>query len=59
MRTLLFLHGGLVVAFVLASCAPSGADTVVFTSDTVSMVGGGANYQVAHDDFVWDEGDES
>ncbi len=35
------------------------ADTVVFTSDTVSMVGGGANYQVAHDDFVWDEGDES
>ena len=33
MRTLLFLHGGLVVAFVLASCAPSGADTVVDSAD--------------------------
>jgi len=35
------------------------ADTVVFTSDTVGMVGGGANYKVANDDFVRDESDES
>ena len=35
------------------------ADAVVFTSDTVAMVGGGANYKVSDDDFVRDEGDES
>ncbi len=34
------------------------AETVVFTSDTIGMVGGGANYQVTDDDFVRDEGDE-
>jgi len=35
------------------------ADTIVFTSDTVGGVGGGANYKVTDDDFVRDEGDES
>jgi large subunit ribosomal protein L4 len=35
------------------------ADAVVFTADTIGMIGGGATYQVADDDFVRDEGDES
>jgi large subunit ribosomal protein L4 len=35
------------------------ADTVVFTGDTVGMVGGGKAYDVAEDDFVRDEGDEA
>jgi large subunit ribosomal protein L4 len=32
------------------------ADTIVFTSDTVGMVGGGKAYEVSDDDFVRDEG---
>jgi len=35
------------------------ADAVVFTTDTIGMIGGGATYQVADDDFVRDEGEES
>lgn len=36
------------------------ADAVVFTADTIGMIGGGTTtYQVADDDFVRDEGDES
>ncbi|MEE9582271.1 MAG: 50S ribosomal protein L4 [Acidimicrobiia bacterium] len=35
------------------------AAAVVFTADTIGMIGGGATYQVADDDFVRDEGDES
>ncbi len=35
------------------------ADAIVFTADTIGMIGGGATYQVADDDFVRDEGDES
>ena len=35
------------------------ADAVVFTADTIGMIGGGAAYRVADDDFVRDEGDES
>ncbi len=35
------------------------ADAIVFTSATVAMVGGGGSYEVASDDFVRDEGDES
>lgn len=35
------------------------ADAVVFTNDTVGMVGGGQSYEVADDDFVRDEGDDS
>jgi large subunit ribosomal protein L4 len=35
------------------------ADTVVFTADTVDMVGGTKAYDVAEDDFVRDEGDEA
>ncbi len=33
MRTMWFLRGGLVLAFVLASCAPPGADTVADSAD--------------------------
>lgn len=32
------------------------ADTIVFTGDTVGMVGGTKEYEVADDDFVRDEG---
>jgi large subunit ribosomal protein L4 len=32
------------------------ADTVIFTSETVGMVGGPARYEVAGDDFVREEG---
>lgn len=35
------------------------ADAVVFTADTIGMIGGGATYQVADDDFVRDEGEDS
>ncbi len=36
------------------------ADAVVFTADTIGMIGGTTTtYQVADDDFVRDEGDES
>ena len=35
------------------------ADAVVFTTDTIGMIGGGATYQVADDDCVREEGDES
>jgi large subunit ribosomal protein L4 len=35
------------------------ADAIVFTADTVALVGGGGSFEVSADDFVRDEGDES
>lgn len=35
------------------------ADTLVFTRETVGMAGGSARFEVAGDDFVREEGDES
>ena len=35
------------------------ADTLIFTRETVGMAGGSARFEVAGDDFVREEGDES
>ena len=35
------------------------AEAIIFTSATIGMVGGGGSYEVASDDFVRDEGEES